>query len=54
MKVHLFQELFSLSQEFDHVISSLVRTEREPTYMKELVRWAKTHIESAHCANVKA
>ncbi len=31
MKVHLLQELLSLSQQFDHVIRGLERTEREPT-----------------------
>jgi hypothetical protein len=38
MKVHLFQELLSLSQVFDHLIRGLERTEREPTYTKEMVR----------------
>jgi hypothetical protein len=54
MKVHLFQELFSLSQEFDRVIRGRERTEREPTYMKEMVRWAKAHVESTQCVNDKA
>jgi hypothetical protein len=38
MKVHLFQELLSLSQVFDHLIRGLERTETEPTYIKEMVR----------------
>jgi hypothetical protein len=39
MRVRLFQELPSLSQAFDHLIRGLARTEREPAYMKETVRW---------------
>jgi hypothetical protein len=53
MTVHVLQELLSLSQEFDRVIRGLERTEREPTYMKEMARWAKAHAESAQCANDK-
>jgi len=53
MKVHLFQELLSPSQVFDHLIRGLERTEREPTYMKEMVRWAKPHVEYAQCADGK-
>jgi hypothetical protein len=44
MNVHLFQELLSLSQVFDHLIRGFERTEREATSMKEMVRWAKAHL----------
>ena len=54
MKVHLFQELLSPSQVFDHLIRGLERTEREPTYMKEMVRWAKAQVEYAQCTGEKA
>ena len=54
MKVHLFQELLSLSQVFDQLIRGLARTEREPAYMKEMVRWAKARVEYAQCADDKA
>jgi hypothetical protein len=47
MKIHLFQELLALNQEFDHVIRGLERMEKEPTYTKEMIRWAKAHVESA-------
>jgi hypothetical protein len=54
MKVHLFQELLSLSQVFDQLIRGLARTEREPAYMKEMVRWAKAQVEYAQCTGEKA
>jgi hypothetical protein len=54
MKVHLFRGLLSLSQAFDQLIRGLERMEREPTYMKEMVRWAKAHVGSAPCASDKA
>jgi hypothetical protein len=47
MKIHLFQELLALNEEFGHVIHGLERMEREPTYEKEMIRWAKAHVESA-------
>ena len=47
MKIHLFQELLALNEEFGHVIHSLERMEKEPTYKKEMIRWAKAHVESA-------
>jgi hypothetical protein len=30
MKIHLFQELLALNQEFDHVLRDLERLEKEP------------------------
>lgn len=47
MKIHLFQELLALNEEFGHVIHGLENMEREPTYKKEMIRWAKAHVESA-------
>jgi hypothetical protein len=47
MKIHLFQELLALNEEFGHVIHGLERMEKEPTYKKEMIRWAKAHVESA-------
>jgi hypothetical protein len=47
MKIHLFQELLALNEEFDHVIRGLERMENEPTYKKEMIRWAKAHVERA-------
>jgi hypothetical protein len=47
MKIHLFQELLALNEEFGHVIRGLERMEKEPTYKKEMIRWAKAHVESA-------
>ena len=47
MKIHLFQELLALNVEFGHVIHALERMEQEPTYKKEMIRWAKAHVESA-------
>jgi hypothetical protein len=47
MKIHLFHELLALNEEFGHVIHGLERMEREPTYKKEMIRWAKAHVESA-------
>ncbi len=47
MKIRLFQELLPLDEEFGHVIHSLERMEEEPTYKKELIRWAKAHVPSA-------
>ncbi len=47
MKIHLFQELLALNEEFGHVIHGLERMEQEPTYKKEMIRWTKAHVESA-------
>jgi hypothetical protein len=47
MKNHLFQELLALNEEFGRVIHGLERMEKEPTYKKEMIRWAKAHVESA-------
>jgi hypothetical protein len=47
MKIQLFQELLALNEEFGHVIHGLERMEKEPTYKKEMIRWAKAHVESA-------
>ena len=47
MKIHLFQELLALNEEFGHVIHGLERMEKEPTYKKEMIRWAKANVESA-------
>ena len=44
MKIHLFQELLALNEEFGHVIHGLERMEKEPTYKKEMIRWAKAHV----------
>jgi hypothetical protein len=46
MKIHLFQELLALNEEFAHLIHGLERMEKEPTYKKEMIRWAKAHVES--------
>jgi len=47
MKLHLFQELLALNEEFDHVICALERMEKVPTYRSEMIRWARAHVESA-------
>lgn len=47
MKIHLFREMFALNEEFDHVIRGLGRMEKAPTYQKEMIRWARAHVESA-------
>lgn len=47
MKIHLFQQLLALNEEFGHVIQGLDRVELEPTYKKEMIRWAKVHVERA-------
>ena len=47
MKTHLFEGLLALNEEFDHVIHGVERTEQEPTYKNEMIRWAKAHVESA-------
>ena len=47
MKMHLFHELLTLNEEFGHVIHGLERMEKEPAYKKEMIRWAKAHVESA-------
>jgi hypothetical protein len=47
MKIRLFQELLALREEFGHVIHGLERTDQEPTYKKEMIRWAKAHVQSA-------
>jgi hypothetical protein len=46
MKIRLFQELLA-HEEFSHVIHCLERMEQEPTYKKEMIRWAKAHVQSA-------
>jgi len=48
MKIHLFQQLLALNEEFGRVVHGLERMEQEPTYQKELIRWATAHAESAH------
>jgi hypothetical protein len=50
MKIRLFQELLALNEEFGHVIQSLERMEQEPTYKKEMIPWAKAHVQSARVA----
>jgi len=47
MKTRLFQELLALNEEFGRVIHGLERMEQEPTYKKEMIRWAKAHVQSA-------
>jgi hypothetical protein len=47
MKVHLFQQLLALNEEFGHVIHGLERMKQEPTYKQEMIRWAKAHVQSA-------
>jgi hypothetical protein len=47
MKIRLFQELLALNEEFGHVIHGLERMEQEPTYKKEMIGWAKAHVENA-------
>jgi hypothetical protein len=47
MKIRLFQEVLALIEEFGHVIHGLERMETEPTYKKEMIRWAKADVESA-------
>jgi hypothetical protein len=47
MKLHLFQELLALNEEFEHVIRALERMEKVPTYRSEMIRWARAHVESA-------
>ena len=47
MKLHLFQEVLALNEEFDHVIRALERMEKVPTYRSEMIRWARAHVESA-------
>src|SRR5258708_21005318 len=47
MKLHLFQELLALNEEFDHVIRALECMEKVPTYRSEMIRWARAHVESA-------
>ena len=47
MKIHLFQELLALNEGFGHVIHGLERMEQEPTYKKQMIRWAKAHVHSA-------
>ena len=46
MKIQLFQELLALNEEIGHVIHGLERMENEPTYKKEMIRWAKARVES--------
>jgi hypothetical protein len=36
MKIHLFQELLELEEEFGHVIHGLERMEKDPTCKKEM------------------
>jgi hypothetical protein len=47
MKIRHFQELLALNEEFGHVIHGLERMEQEPTYKKEMNRWATAHVQSA-------
>jgi len=47
MKIHLFEGLLALNEEFGHVTCGLERMEQEPTYKKETIRWAKAHVQSA-------
>lgn len=47
MKLHLFQELLALNEEFDHVVHALERMEKVPTYRSEMIRWARAHVQSA-------
>ncbi len=47
MKTHLFQESLALNEEFGHVINGLEHIEKGPTYEKEMIRWAKAHVQSA-------
>jgi hypothetical protein len=47
MKLHLFQESVALNEEFGRVIRGLERMQRDLTYKKEMIRWAKAHVESA-------
>ncbi len=36
-----------MNEEFGHVIHGLERMEKDPTYKKEMIRWAKAHVHSA-------
>jgi hypothetical protein len=47
MKIRLFQELLAFNEECGHVIHGVEHMEKEPTYKKEMNRWAKAHVESA-------
>ncbi len=47
MRIRLFQELLAPNEEFGHVIHGLERMEQEPTYKKEMIRWAIVHVQSA-------
>jgi len=47
MKLHLFQELLALNEEFDHVVHALECMEKVPTYRSEMIRWARAHVQSA-------
>ncbi len=47
MKLHLFQEVLALNEEFGHLLHGLERMDQEPTYKKEMIRWAKAHVQSA-------
>jgi hypothetical protein len=47
MKLHLFQELLALNEQFGDVIRGLERMEKVPTYRREMIRWARAHVESA-------
>jgi hypothetical protein len=44
MTLHLFQELLTLNEEFDHVIRALVRMEMVPTYRSEMIRWDRDNV----------
>ncbi|MGD0307156.1 MAG: hypothetical protein ABSC71_20215 [Candidatus Acidiferrales bacterium] len=46
MNLLLFKELLALNEEFSHVIRGLERMQRQPVYKKEMIRWAKAHVES--------
>ena len=48
MKLHFFQELLVLDQEFDHGIRDLQRMEKVRFFQNELIRYARANVESAH------
>jgi hypothetical protein len=53
MKIRLFQELLTLNEEFGHLIHGLERMEKEPTYKKEMIRWAKQDTGSTPKSTVR-
>ncbi|HXN26027.1 MAG TPA: hypothetical protein VN902_02820 [Candidatus Acidoferrales bacterium] len=48
MKIHLFQELLALNEEFGHVMHGLERMEQEPAHKREMIRGAEALVGSAH------